>query len=229
MYNGGKNGNGTYQTIINQIPKHNIYVEPFAGSAAIFCHKLPAVNSILCDKSRKQCEILKSKLSPSPIILNCDTVKSIKFIVTLCNLLHSCGHTVFMYLDPPYPFKSRSYQLPIYKHEMSDADHIALLNGIVSANFNIAISTYQNAMYAAKLTNWRLVRYQSIVRGGTRTELLYMNYPKPSELHDYQYIGNTFRQRETFNRYRKNYINKFNRFPATLQNSILNQLTSIKH
>lgn len=228
MYKGGKNGNGTYQTIINQIPKHEIYIEPFAGSAAIFRHKLAAVNSILCDKSREQCEKLKNKLSPSPIIINCDTIQSIHFIIEMGNILHNCNHSVFMYLDPPYPMESRTYKKNIYKYELSTAHHNALLNAIRSANFNIAISTYENTMYATKLKNWRLVLYQSIVRGGTRTEFLYMNYSEPSELHDYKYIGNTFRQRETFNRYRKNYINKFNRFPATLQNSILNQLTSIK-
>jgi len=35
-YPGGKNSAGTYQRIINQIPPHNVYIEPFAESAAVF-------------------------------------------------------------------------------------------------------------------------------------------------------------------------------------------------
>lgn len=32
-YPGGKSGAGVYQTIINQMPPHQLYVEPFAGGA----------------------------------------------------------------------------------------------------------------------------------------------------------------------------------------------------
>jgi len=35
IYPGGKNLAGTYQRIINQIPPHSFYCEPFCGSAAI--------------------------------------------------------------------------------------------------------------------------------------------------------------------------------------------------
>src|SRR4029077_20992344 len=41
-YNGGKNGNGTYQQIINLIPPHKIYIEPFVGSGGIYKRKLLA-------------------------------------------------------------------------------------------------------------------------------------------------------------------------------------------
>lgn len=34
-YFGGKAGSGTYQTIINQIPPHRVYIEPFVGGGAI--------------------------------------------------------------------------------------------------------------------------------------------------------------------------------------------------
>lgn len=48
-YPGGKNGAGVYQAIINQIPPHRVYIEAFAGSAAIYRHKLPARTSYLID------------------------------------------------------------------------------------------------------------------------------------------------------------------------------------
>ena len=41
-YNGGKGGSGTYQSIINYIPKCSIYVDAFAGNGGVFFNlKLP--------------------------------------------------------------------------------------------------------------------------------------------------------------------------------------------
>lgn len=224
MYKGGKNGNGTYQTVINQIPPHDIYAELFAGSAAIFFNKLPAAISILCDKSGLQCKKLINKIEPGIIVLNSDTVAAIEVFVTLFNVLHSCGQRIFLYLDPPYPMSSRKYQKQIYTHEMSDKDHIALLEGVISAKFPVAISTYQNKMYSEKLKNWRLLEYQSITRGGTATELLYMNYGKPGKLHDYRYLGDNFREREAISRRKNNIIRKLKSLSGPELFSILSEL-----
>jgi hypothetical protein len=42
MYPGGKNGGGAYQTLINLMPPHSVYVEPFLGSGAVMRMKRPA-------------------------------------------------------------------------------------------------------------------------------------------------------------------------------------------
>ena len=41
-YPGGKNAPGVYQTIINLMPPHAVYIEPFLGSGAILRLKRPA-------------------------------------------------------------------------------------------------------------------------------------------------------------------------------------------
>ena len=46
----GKEGEGTAQTIINQQPPHDSYIEPFAGHAAIAMWKRPALNTTLIDR-----------------------------------------------------------------------------------------------------------------------------------------------------------------------------------
>lgn len=46
MYYGGKNGEGVMQAIINQIPPHRIYIEPFLGSGAIIKNKKPALRNV---------------------------------------------------------------------------------------------------------------------------------------------------------------------------------------
>ena len=38
-YNGGKNGSGVYQAIINQIPPHDIFISGFAGNCGVLANK----------------------------------------------------------------------------------------------------------------------------------------------------------------------------------------------
>ena len=40
-YPGGKRGAGVYQTIINLMPPHDVYIEPFWGGGAIKRQKRP--------------------------------------------------------------------------------------------------------------------------------------------------------------------------------------------
>lgn len=48
-YPGGKNGSGVYQTIINLMPPHKVYIEPFLGAGATMRMKRPAVQNIGID------------------------------------------------------------------------------------------------------------------------------------------------------------------------------------
>ena len=50
-YPGGKNGAGVKQCIINQIPPHDVYIEPFGGGGAILFNKLPAQRNIVVEKT----------------------------------------------------------------------------------------------------------------------------------------------------------------------------------
>lgn len=48
-YPGGKAGLGIYHRIINQIPPHDIYIEPFLGGGAIMYYKRPALLDVGVD------------------------------------------------------------------------------------------------------------------------------------------------------------------------------------
>jgi hypothetical protein len=48
-YPGGKNGSGVFQTIINMIPPHDVYIESHLGHGAIMRKKRPAVRNIGID------------------------------------------------------------------------------------------------------------------------------------------------------------------------------------
>jgi DNA adenine methylase len=48
-YPGGKSGAGVYQTIINLMPPHTVYIEPFLGGGAVMRLKRPALLNIGVD------------------------------------------------------------------------------------------------------------------------------------------------------------------------------------
>ena len=54
-YPGGKAGAGVFQQIINQIPPHRVYIEPFLGGGAVLLHKRLAVASIGIDCDTAAC------------------------------------------------------------------------------------------------------------------------------------------------------------------------------
>jgi hypothetical protein len=51
-YLGAKNGSGVYQAIINLMPPHDTYIEPFLGTGAVMRRKAPAARSIGLDKNQ---------------------------------------------------------------------------------------------------------------------------------------------------------------------------------
>lgn len=78
-----------------------------------------------------------------------------------------------IYADPPYVLRSRSTRGQ-YVHEMTDADHAALLDALDA--HPVALSGYRCALYDDRLTAWRRVETQAVVEGGgVRAECLWLN------------------------------------------------------
>ena len=56
-------------------------------------------------------------------------------------------------------------------------------------------------------SSWRTIQYQVQVRSGaTATEWLWMNYPEPSRLHDYRYLGTCWRERQKIHRQQARWV-----------------------
>lgn len=62
-YPGGKNGAGVYQAIINRMPPHRVYIEPFLGGGAIMRLKRPAAVNIGMDLDA---QVIQDFRPPSP-------------------------------------------------------------------------------------------------------------------------------------------------------------------
>lgn len=194
-YPGGKSGAGVYQTIINQIPPHRVYVEPFAGGAAILRLKKPAIASIAVDIDPAAVENLQRIAPPGCSVRQGDAISFLKG--------YPWAGDEFVYCDPPYLMETRSTRSRIYEYEFCTRDdHIHLLSILQSIPAAVMISGYPNALYGdVLLGKWRTIDFFSVTRGGKRArERLWMNYSDPLVLHDYRYLGRSFRERERIKR-----------------------------
>jgi site-specific DNA-adenine methylase len=192
-YPGGKSGAGVYQTIINQIPPHETYIEAFAGGGAILCLKRPAASSIAIDIDPAGLDLLRAKAPPGTIFLNTDAV------LLLRN--YSWTGKEFVYCDPPYLMETRSTKKRLYRFEFSmEEQHRSLLSCLQAIPADIMISGYPSALYDDVLRKWRKLTFVARTRKGMAIEYLWMNYPEPVLLHDYRYLGRSFRERERIKR-----------------------------
>lgn len=83
-------------------------------------------------------------------------------------------HSVLIYCDPPYVLSTRSG--PLYHHEMTDADHIELLEALIDHPGPVLISGYENALYAELLGGWHIKRVRGFANSGKATEeILWLN------------------------------------------------------
>lgn len=213
-YNGGKNGSGVYQAIINQIPPHDTFISGFAGNCGVLANKKAATNNIAIDLDL---EVVKAwcKLG-----IDARGYDVIEFIM----IVHPSKDT-FLFLDPPYLDEVRTSKQRYYKHDMrTEAEHSRFLRIASTVSNPTMIVHYPCELYDTMLKDWRKLDIQGRTRKGMRTERLYMNYPEPTELHDYQYFGKNYRQRERYKRIQTNFMQKISRLSVLERNYILQQL-----
>ena len=90
---------------------------------------------------------------------------------------------VFIYLDPPYVLGTRTRKQ--YNHEMSDEEHVRLLETILQSKAKIMISGYHSDLYESYLGKWNSMDFNATAEHGLkRTEVLWMNYKKDMDLFD---------------------------------------------
>ena len=159
-YYGGKNK--VYQTIINQIPPHNTYIELCLGSGAVMRHKKPAINNIGVDPDGS---IIDRFVCPGHM----------EFYNQSCfNFLDDYNAldpiATFIYADPPYLFETRFNQRQQYNFEFTRDDHIRLLGILRNVESMVCISGYDSSLYNQMLSGWRKVIYYQYDRQGRKRE-----------------------------------------------------------
>jgi len=199
-FDGGK-GN-VFRHIINEMPPHRVYVEGFLGFGYVMRAKRAAEVSYGVEIDGKTLDAWGGVSIPGLTLYQADAIAFLESFEWAGDEL--------VYLDPPYPFETRSYQGKVYRHEMTDDDHRRLLKVIKRIPARVIISSYWSKLYANALSDWRTVSFPTVKRNGERVEeWLWMNYPQPLELHDYSYVGEGFRERERIRRRLKRWVNNF--------------------
>jgi site-specific DNA-adenine methylase len=255
-YPGGKGGAGVHQNIINLIPKHKVYVEACIGAGFIVRYKKPAEINIGLDidpevikywtrgdiskiidiprgkvagsnTHKKGYRILRTspEFSKSGALhyfdfINIDAVQWIE------DHIEEINHDWFIYVDPPYKIDTRKGG-KLYRYEMTDFQHIQLLNILQATPANIMISGYWSSLYNDMLQGWNTFNFKASTRNGMATEWLWFNYKKPDHLHDYRYIGSDFKKREAIRNKRKRWVSRFSKLPAAEKNAMFEEFKII--
>lgn len=222
-YPGRKGAAGTLQQIISQIPKCEVFIDAMCGSGIVSsaisgCHRI--VNDIdvsIIDRLRyAAADVTFTNLDYRQVLKQYDNGSQNRVI----------------YFDVPYLMATRSYQLPIYKHDWTDVDHKKFIAIARKITIPCMISHYPCALYDNAFLKWRKVTYQSMTRGGIREEALYMNYQQPPLLQCYQHIGKNFTDRQRIKRKVSRHIDKLQKIDpqerAAILSAIIQHFTYVK-
>ena len=92
---------------------------------------------------------------------------------------HDSPETLF-YVDPPYVPATRDKGAD-YRHELTDTDHVALLERLRAVEGMVVLSGYPHPLYDEALIGWRRIERESLADGArARTEVLWIS---PSASH----------------------------------------------
>jgi hypothetical protein len=220
---GGKNKSGTYQRIINLMPPHRVYIEPFLGSGAILRMKRPAVESIGLDLAPAAIAAYKDTGSPAAAVL--EVGDALAFLAS-----YRFRGDELVYCDPPYLHATRTWgSLDQYAGcEMSDAAHRRFLGIIRKIPAMVLVSGYRSQMYDTALAGWTSAEFRAYTRmHQERTECLWFNYPMPTRLHDYRYLGEGYRERERIKRKKTRWARRLAQMPVMERQALLAALDSL--
>lgn len=207
-FRGGKSSDGVWQTIVNLIPPHRVFIEPFAGEAAIARKLRPGAEIILVDRVRQP----GLELPQGARFILGDGIAFVKN--------YRFTGDEFIYADPPYLLDARRDRT-IYTHEMSEEDHRRLLRVLKSVNCRVLLSGYRSPLYDRELAGWGREEFQARTLGSTVTEVLWFNYPRPGVLHDYQCVGAEYRARQRLRKKIKRAVVDLAAMPALERGAML--------
>jgi DNA adenine methylase len=246
---GGKDGAGVVQRLINEIPPHDVFVSAFLGDCALLRKIRPAGLSIGIDLDADNVRRWVrsagdagssgdgSGVGSCRQLFCCDAVEWLRFQFGWYRVARSsgdgsgdatmlpAGETWFVYADPPYLMDTRKSKRQRYAHEMSDADHVRLLETLVWLPCLCMVSHYPCDLYDRALAGWRSFTFRSVTRGGgLATEKVWCNYPLPERLHDSRFLGRNKREREKIHRRVRRALGKVQRLPALERQAVLDAL-----
>lgn len=220
-YPGSKGGAGVFQSIINLIPAHNVFVELFAGSAGIFQKiKAPPV-VILNDIDKAVYDAIMQSIYEVPGVVAFN--HSYEALLPALKLLPG----VFIYADPPYMLSTRSGGRRYYNYEWDDNQHSDFVEAVRGIGCMTMISHYRSDLYDSLLdSGWNRTDFKAMTRGGVRDESVYYNYFPPSVLQDYSYAGMNFTERQRIKRKAARLVDKLSKLPDLEKQLLITEIVN---
>jgi hypothetical protein len=226
-YPGGKAASGVYQRIINLMPPHRVYLEPFLGGAAVMRMKRPAELNWGIDLSEAAVHQARSTIGKTGgvgRVFRFEVNDGIAFLAS-----YAFDGSEVVYCDPPYLMSTRGGR-KLYEHEMTEEQHKRLLEVLRSlrSRTRIILSGYPSSLYRHALVGWHSQVFEAMTRGGRMaTEYLWFNFEPPEELHDYRFLGANFREGEAIKRQKQRWIERLRVMPALKKQALLAAIAGI--
>lgn len=209
-YPGGKGK--CYQHIINLMPPHETYIESHIGGGSVMRNKLPAYRNIGIDSNPEVIKKLKSVLPDYYELITNDAI----FFLRSYNF----SGNELIYTDPPY-MKSTRRKEYIYKHDYQLKDHEQLLTTLLKLPCMVIISGYDSELYNDLLTSWNKTTFNAKTHNGIRQECLWFNFSPPNKLHDFQFYGQNYRERQNAKRRLDRLKQKVSQMPPIERNEFI--------
>jgi DNA adenine methylase len=190
-YPGGKGR--SYPQLINLMPRHSAYVETHLGGGAVMRHKRPAERQIGIEVDPAVVAGWRSEGELPFELIEADAVSWLQS--------NSLAEGTLIYADPPYLPSTRK-QERVYRFDYTEQDHHVLLEVLKEQPCKVMISGYRSRLYDDSLKGWNRNSFLAKAHDGLREETIWFNFEPPSELHDADHLGCTFRERETISRRR---------------------------
>jgi site-specific DNA-adenine methylase len=213
-YLGAKSASGTPQAVINLMPPHDTYIEPFLGTGAILSRKAPALTSYGVDKNKRCVDGF-----------NCAAAGGIIHLIWgdafefLLNFDFENAGQVLVYLDPPYINETRTGNKR-YEFDFTDDDHHRLLALVKQLPCHVILSGYDNSLYNDELTGWFTTKWRAMTRGGARWEKVWCNF-EPGEIHYHSYAGKDRTDRQRIKRKAERMVNKIRAMPPAERQAVV--------
>lgn len=205
---GSKGASGAWQRIVSMLPAHRVFVEGFAGGAAITLRKRPVDRTLLIERDPQTAAALRS------VVGACHGIEVIEGSALEVLKPAIVASDWCLYFDPPYVMSARKSQRRYYRCEWDDSDHVRFLEWVRGFSCPVLISGYWSQLYASRLEDWRCVSFGVQTRRGRAIEHVWMNFPEPLKLHETGYVGRDFTDRQRIKRKAARWVRMLAAMPA---------------
>ncbi len=204
-----------FQQLISLMPPHRVYIETHLGGGAVLRRKRPAEVNIAIDSDPKVIADWQRDLPAHVDLILGDAVAFLE--------AYRFSGDELVYCDPPY-FPRTRRRTKVYRHDYREKDHVRLLSCLLETRCRIMISGYESALYNRALSGWRRIDFPQWSQRGETMETVWLNYEPSRNLHDHNYIGADFREREAVKRRRRGLIRRVLELAPAERNALVAEL-----